>query len=495
MSSLDGTKKKFDAYVEETGEIGFVELVMHPVVHAIGLPSAKVDEVVVFESGEIGHVISIDVDIVEILVFSRDPVMVGVKVARTDRLLEVPVGGELLGHIIDPLGHSVYQERPFKKPSETRYLNMSAPGIDRRKKITEPLETGVSVVDLMVPLGKGQRELVIGDRKTGKTRFILQTILSQAQKGSVCIYAAIGKKKVEIRQVEAFIERNKINSNCLIVASSSSDSVGMIFLTPYAAMSIAEYFRDSGRDVLLILDDMSTHAKYYREISLIAKRFPGRNSYPGDIFFTHSRLLERAGNFVDENDIEVSITCLPVAETIEGDISGYIQTNLMSMTDGHIYFDKDLFSQGRIPAVNYFLSVTRVGRQTQSQIRWGINRELDTFLTLFEKTESFVHFGAELNVGIKTTLAMGERILGFFGQHMDRVLPINLQILLFSLIWVGTWNNKSKETMISDMEKVVDRFSEDTAYRGRIDDLIRGARDFNTMLAQLSGRTEEIIHG
>lgn len=486
--------EEFSKYVERTGEIGFVEMVMHPIVHISGLPLAKVDEVVMFETGEMGQVISTDLEAVEVLVFSKIPIHVGEKVSRTELLLEVPVGDELFGHTIDPLGYSLYKEKPLKRPKKSSYLNVTAPGIDKRKKITQPLETGVAIVDLMVPLGKGQRELVIGDRKTGKTKFILQTVLSQAKKGSVCIYGAIGKKKIEIRQVQAFIEENKIANNSLIVASSPSDSVGMIFLTPYSAMAIAEYFRDQGRDVLLILDDLSTHAKFYREISLIARRFPGRNSYPGDIFFTHSRLLERAGNFINESGGETSITCLPVCETIEGDISGYIQTNLMSMTDGHIYFDKDLFAQGRIPPVNYFLSVTRVGRQTQSQIRWGINRELNTFLTLFEKTERFVHFGAELNVSIKTTLEMGERIIKFFGQHMDIVLPINLQIILFSLIWVGTWNNKSKESMGGDIKKIVERYTTDATYKGKVDQIIEGAKDFNTLLAQISGKSEGLIY-
>ncbi|MCL5970228.1 MAG: F0F1 ATP synthase subunit alpha, partial [Patescibacteria group bacterium] len=245
--------------------------------------------------------------------------------------------------------------------------------------------------------------------------------------------------------------------NIIIVASSPEDPSSIIHLTPYTAMTIAEYFRDLGRDTLIVLDDLSTHAKFYREISLIAKRFPGRNSYPGDIFHTHSKLLERAGNFVHEKG-EVSITCLPVVETTQGDLSGYIQTNIMSMTDGHIFFDSDLFSKGRRPAINPFLSVTRVGHQAQSQLRREINRELISFLTLFEKVQNYVHFGAELSESIKTTLSTGEQIMNLFDQPLYRTNPPNFQVFLFCTLWTGFWSQKSLSEMRQDIEKLTTAF-------------------------------------
>ena len=235
-----------------------------------------------------------------------------------------------------------------------------------------PMFTGMTLVDLMIPLGRGQRELVLGDRKTGKTQFLLQAALAQASVGTVCVYACIGKKKAEILRVKEFFAKEGILDKTVIVASSSQDSTGEIFTCPYTAMAVAEFFRDRGQDTLVLLDDMTTHAKFYREMSLLLRKFPGRDSYPGDIFHIHSKLLERSGNFVikkDGNEMDVAITCLPAAETIQGDLTGYIQTNLMSMTDGHIYFDNELFFKGRRPAINPFISVTRVGYQTQTSLR------------------------------------------------------------------------------------------------------------------------------
>jgi len=494
-------KEKFNEYLEKHGEVGFVEMVAYPIVKVKGLPTAKPSEVILFESGEIGEVTFISPEYVNVLTFSEKPVELGVRASKTETFLEVPVGDSLLGKTIDPLGRSLYKSKPSGIFSEYRPIEILPVGIGGRKKITKTLETGVAVVDLMVPLGKGQRELVIGDRKTGKTNFLLQTVLTQSKKGTVCIYAMIGKRKTDILSVEKFLKENGIRDKTVVVASSSIDSAGVIHLTPYSAMTLAEYFKDQGRDVLIILDDLSTHAKFYREISLLSKNFPGRNSYPGDIFYTHARLIERAGNFKfagggsdgDGNDKEVSITCLPVAETVEGDISGYIQTNLMSMTDGHIYFDKDLFTEGRRPAVNFFLSVTRVGRQTQTPVRSGLNRELNSFLTLHNKTQTFIHFGAELSEGAKTTLAMGERILSFFNQSAERTLDMNLQIMLFCLIWIGTWNKVSVEQTQKEVGRIILGYEKNERVKKLFQDYISEAKDFNGMLGRVSADSGKIL--
>src|SRR5581483_5765076 len=352
--------KDFLTYLKETEEVGYISQVINFLIEIEGLPSARLNELVVFETGEIGRITTIAHKSVEVITFSKTSVKVGTRVTRTNEFLMVGVGDGLLGKTVDPLGASLDPQNPIGKLSELRPIDVTPGGIDTRSRITKPLETGATLVDLIIPLGMGQRELVIGDRKTGKTSFLIQAILTQAKRGTICIYAAIGKKTLDIKKIEELFQKSGIAKNTVVVASSSQDPVGVIYLTPYTAMTVAEYFRDSGRDVLVVLDDLSTHAKFYREISLLGRRFPGRNSYPGDIFYTHAKLLERAGNFKTAKG-PVSITCLPVTEAVQGDLTGYIQTNLMSMTDGHIYFDNDLFSKGKRPAVNTFLSVTRVG--------------------------------------------------------------------------------------------------------------------------------------
>lgn len=486
-------QNQFEALLEKTQEIGYVSNVVHPITQITGLPTAKPEEFIVFESGQTAKIFSVQEHYHEALVFSKKPLTIGTRAAKTTKPLTINLSQDLLGKTIDPLGDIITGGPTKQTPTEQRTLDASPPGISERVKITAPLITGVSLTDLLIPLGRGQRELIIGDRKTGKTNFLLQTILSQSKTDTICIYAAIGKRLVEIKQVQEFLKLHQIENTSVIVATSASDSIGMIYLTPYTAMTLAEYFRDQGRNVLIILDDLTTHAKYYREISLLANRFPGRSSYPGDMFFAHARLLERAGNFKHAEKGEVSITCLPVAETTQGNISGYIQTNLMSITDGHIFFDSDLFAQGRRPAINYFLSVTRVGRQTQSIVRWGINRELNTFLGFLDKTQSFVHFGAELNEGITTLLSMGEKITSFFDQPMNVVLPIELQIILFSLIWIGTWQTESKATMNADMESITRKYFSDDKFKDYLHHTVDSAKDFNALLGLLSKQSKNIL--
>ena len=436
--------KTFQQYLTLTEEIGFVEACNQSIVYASGLPNAVLQEIVIFEGGELGTVLSLSRDQVEILLFSKYSVKAGMRVTRTGVKQEIPVGFELLGKSIDPFGRPLNTSKVIEQPKISRPIDISPTGINTRARIEQSFETGITVVDLLIPLGKGQRELVIGDRKTGKTSFLYQTILKQASLGTICIYAGIGKKKTDIKKVEAFFHSSGIEDNTVIIATSSEDAAGVIYLTPYAAMTLAEYFRDEGHDVLVVMDDLFTHAKFYREIMLIGKRFPGRNAYPADIFYAHARLLERAGNFVLANGTEHAITCFPVVESVEGDIAGFIQTNLMSMTDGHIYFDIDMFTKGNRPAINPFISVSRVGRQTQSPLRLSLNRELISFLTLHRKLESFSHFSAEAGADIKRTLAVAERIMTFFTQGATEVKSLDLQIVVFCLLWIDYWQDIDK---------------------------------------------------
>lgn len=405
----------FDYCVEKIGEVGKVQETMEFLVKADGLPRATIGEGVTFETGEHGRILSLEKDLVEILVLSQTPVRPGIRVARTGIPVSISAGEGVLGHMLNTIGHSLTDRRQKSYKVEKRAIETTPVGIMQRRKISHFFETGIPLVDLLVPIGMGQRELVIGDRKTGKSHFLLQTILTQAKLGNIVIYCAIGKRKTEIKSIDEFLERNKILQNCVIIAADSHSSPGEIFLAPYTAMTIAEHFRDQGKNIYVILDDLTTHAKYYREISLLAGRFPGRESYPGDIFHVHSKLLERAGCFKVDGK-EGTITCLPVAESVGGDMTGYIQTNLMSMTDGHIYFDSELFYQGRRPAINVFLSVTRVGRQTQSPVFRELGSRLMALLQKYEQAKRFLRFGPELSTEIKDILDKGNAVNTFFNK-------------------------------------------------------------------------------
>lgn len=424
----------FQQNLKKTGEYGVTFKVNHPIVFIEGLPSVKSNEILLFETGQKGEAFGITQGTVEARIFSHEPILVGTKVTRTDQLVSIPVGKELLGQAINPLGDPIDSNTTYIKPTETRELNIQPSGIDQRVKITKPLLTGISLIDLMIPLGMGQRELLIGDRKTGKTSIIMTTIKNQVYEGVVAIYAGIAKKKSDIKKIQEFFVKEKIMNNMIIVATSSYDSPSLIYQTPYAAMSVAEYFRDKGLNTLLILDDLSTHAKFYRELSLLARRFPGRDSYPGDIFYTHSRLLERAGNFKHPTAKEVSITCLPVVEIVEGDFTGYISTNLMGITDGHIYVDSNIYAEGKRPAVNIPLSVTRVGRQTLDKLSREINKELSSFLVDYTRLQNISHFGQELTDEVKNKLNIGDLIYAFFNQPYQLTVSKPVQLIIISLI-------------------------------------------------------------
>lgn len=475
----------FDAYLHQTGEVGYVEQVTHSIVDVAGLPGAHLGEMVLFESGQLGQVSMLRSTQIEVLLLSNELVKVGCRVTRLGKKTSITVSEKLLGRAVDVLGRVISgmgtdDINPLEQ--EVRQIDTTPAGIIKRRKIQKGLHTGVIMIDLMIPLGCGQRELIIGDRKTGKSYFLLQSLLAQAKLGTVCVYAAIGKKKTEIMKIQEFMKEQGILDRSVIVGASSQDSDGEIFLCPYTAMSIAEFFRDKGRDVLLVLDDMSTHAKFYREQSLMSRKFPGRDSYPGDIFHVHSKLLERAGNFV-VNDKEVSITCLPVSETIQGDIASYIPTNLMSMTDGHVYFDGELFFRGRRPAVNPFISVTRVGRQTQTKLRRDAGRLLFDMLNNYEKTQSFLKFGAELGENSRQILAMGDRILQFFDQPYNVVVQPNVQVVLLALLVSGQWDGKN-------MQKMVDKYDVDGEFAKKLDEVVSTSDSMNKLMEECRNKAD-----
>lgn len=468
---------KFEERLKTTGEVGFVEQTFPSIAYISGLPSAKPREVVIFEGGEVGMILSLMPDFAEALLLTHPTVHVGSRVARTDEELLTPVGTSLLGATVDPLGRSRVTSMKLDEGAEKRHIDIPAPGLEPREDISELFETGVSVVDLVVPIGKGQRELVIGDHKIGKSQFLLQAMLSHSQRGGITIYGAISKRQADVVMINHFIQSRNLGAKVTLVTSLSSDASGMIYLTPYTAMTMAEYFRDQGEDVLVILDDLSIHAKYYREISLLAKRFPGRSSYPGDIFYAHSRLMERAGKFHTG-----SITCLPVAETVLGDISGYIATNLMSMTDGHIYFDQELYNQGRRPAVNPFLSVTRVGHQTQSPLMKSLSRELSSFLVHVQKLKQLMHFGGELNDTVKKSLSQGELIDFFFTQAEGKTVPLPVNAVFLASIWAGYLDGLDQRRLHQRLMLMVTTYATNPQVKDYFDGMLQAATEFKQLV-------------
>jgi F-type H+-transporting ATPase subunit alpha len=479
---------EFKSYIDQTGEIGFVERVFQSIVYVKGLPGAKLQETVIFESGEIGHVIALNDEYVEVLVLTGSFIRVGTRVARTGEHFQIRLGEGLLGQSINAIGNSYSGISSSKNLKDKRPVDINPPSILNRKNITHQFFTGITWIDLIIPIGQGQRELIIGDRKIGKTDFLIQVLNAAAKTGTICVYAAVAKRSMDIKDIIDYLKKEGIEKKTVVVASSASDAAGLIFLTPYTAMTIAEYFRDLGHDVLLILDDMTAHAKYYREISLLAKRFPGRSSYPGDIFYVQSRLLERAGNFVHSikkadgtiERRESSITCLPVAELILGDMSGYIQTNLMAVTDGHILFDRDLYNQGRRPAINPFLSVTRVGHQTQSEILKDASSEITSFLVHYEKVKQYIHFGAELSEATRRVLALGDQVVALLQQSSEMIVPANISLILLASLWAGHWKNqKTDKTSRQKFDAIIDKSK-------KFQDLVSTIRSDQDLLAVIS---------
>jgi|SRR3989344_35702 len=475
---------QFKNYLTKTEEVGFVEKTSASLTRVSGLPGVKPYERVVFENGEVGQVLGFNSSGVEVLSFSKTHLEIGSKVARTGELLKVRVGEELLGEIINPLGRVINSEGASHHPKEERVLEVLPTGIVSRAKIKLPCHTGTAVVDLMIPIGRGQRELIVGDQKTGKSNFALRALFSQTLEGAVGIYAVIGKSQVAIKEIQEWLSLRKINDKVILVVSGADDPSGMVFLTPFTAMTIAEYFRDQGKDVVLVLDDLTTHAKAYREISLLGGRFPGRNSYPGDMFYTHARLLERAGNFITKEG-EAAITCFPVAETIHGDITGYIQTNAMSMTDGHIFFDRDLYIEGRRPAVDPFLSVTRVGRQTQTSLEQEINNALTAFLKELERVHNLTSFGADLAEHTRQKLDLEARILLVFDQTAYDSLSSALEIVLFGFAWGNFWSGKNAKEIKLEIQKIVYMHSTNEMMRSRIEEIAASAGSIEKLLEAL----------
>ncbi|MEN8253820.1 MAG: hypothetical protein ABFQ62_05615, partial [Patescibacteria group bacterium] len=410
-------------------EYGVVEYVRHPLAKIKGLPSIQTGELVKFGQGDYGQVISFDSDFVNVMSFAQSPTKIGDTVTRIDKKLSVDAGPHLLGRVIDPLGQPQFGQDIKKNEDNFRLIDQKPPPLSERRPITNFLRTGTSIVDSILPLAKGQRQIITGDRNTGKSTFAKKLVKTQVNDGNIVIYASISKKMNAVKRIYSYFEKNNLLKNIVMVATYAQDPASLITLTPFTAMTIAEYFRDQGHDVVVILDDLSSHARSYREIALLNRQFPGRDSYPGDIFYLHARILERAGTIKNPqkgNKETISISCLPIAETNNNDLTGYIISNLISITDGHILFDTTLFQQGRRPAINPSLSVTRVGKQTQSPLQRDITRTLTTFLSKYEKAKAMTHFAAELSQESQNMIRRGSHLWAFFTETSDFIIPLEV---------------------------------------------------------------------
>ncbi len=415
-------------------EVGVVYYVGDGVARAYGLENVMAMEVVEFEGGQKGLAFNLEEDNVGIIILgSETGIREGAIVKRTGQILSAPVGEGLVGRVINPLGEPL----DGKGPVQYEYLSpveKIAPGVVKRKPVHEPLQTGIKAIDSMIPIGRGQRELIIGDRSTGKTTICIDTILNQKDTDVYCIYVAIGQKRSTTARIIELLEKEGAMEYTTVVVASATDPASLQYLAPFVGCTIGEYFRDNGKHALVIYDDLSKHAEAYRQLSLLMRRPPGREAYPGDVFYLHSRLLERAAKLNDELG-GGSLTALPIIETKAGDVAAYIPTNVISITDGQIYLEPDLFNKGVRPAINVGLSVSRVGGAAQIKAMKQVAGSLRLDLAQFRELEAFVQFASELDKATQQTINRGLRLVELLKQEPYNPLPVEKQIVA---IYAGT---------------------------------------------------------
>ena len=418
-------------------DVGTVQHIGNGVATVSGLPNVSMDEIVLFPTGVEGMALNLEKKRVDLIMLgSENGIRGGDLVKATGARLHVPVGSQLLGRVIDPLGNPLDRNEPIE-PSDMRFFSRMAPGIIERSPVKQPLITGTKTIDALFPIGRGQRELVIGDRQTGKTTLAVDAILSQKNSDVRCIYVAIGQKKSSTLAVIEKMREHGVLSNTSVIISSSDDQPALRYLAPYTGMTMAEYFLDQGLDVLIVFDDLSKHANAYRELSLLLRRPPGREAYPGDIFYIHSKLLERACK-LDPESGGGSITAIPIATTQSGNISAYIPTNLISITDGQIVLDTDLFNQGQKPAIDIGRSVSRVGGAAQRPAMRTLVGNLKLELSQFQEVEHFTRFGTEVDESTRRQIEKGQRIIKVFNQKPNVPFPFPITIAVLYALNTGT---------------------------------------------------------
>ena len=420
--------KQYDQKLKQD-ETGTIILVGDGIARASGLESCMANELVEFENGEYGMALNLEEDSVSIVILGSDVGLhEGSIVRRTGRVVSVPVGEELIGRVVNALGQSVDGKGEIKT-SHSRPIESPAPGIIERKSVSVPLQTGIKAIDSMIPIGRGQRELIIGDRQTGKTAIATDTIINQRGKDVICIYVAIGQKNSTVAQLVEQLTRAGAMEYTIVVSATASELAPMQYIAPYAGCTMGEYFMQQGKDVLIIYDDLSKHAVAYRALSLLIRRPPGREAYPGDVFYLHSRLLERAARMAPEYG-GGSLTALPIIETQAGDVSAYIPTNVISITDGQIYLETEMFNSGFRPAVNAGLSVSRVGGAAQIKAMKKIAAPIRVELAQYRELAAFSQFGSDLDADTKERLAQGERIKEILKQPQYQPMPVQYQVII-----------------------------------------------------------------
>ena len=432
-------------------EVGYVLQVGDGIARVYGLENVMAGEMVKFSESVFGMVFNLEENNVGCVILGdADTVKEGDVVERTKKVMSIPVGENMLGRVVDPLGNPIDGAGPIQT-SSTRPVERIAPGVCDRQPVTEPLQTGIKSIDLMIPIGRGQRELIIGDRKTGKTAIALDTIINQKDSDVICVYVAIGQKKSTVAQVVQTLKDNDAMTNTIVVSAAASDSATLQFLAPYSGCAIGEEFLDNGKHVLLVYDDLSKHAVAYRQLSLLLRRPPGREAYPGDVFYLHSRLLERALKYSDEKGAG-SLTALPIIETQAGDVSAYIPTNVISITDGQIYLQSDLFNSGIRPAVNPGISVSRVGGNAQIKATKQVAGSLRLDLSQFYEIAAFAQFGSDLDKATQKQLERGKRLTELLKQDQYSPLRISQQIIIFYTAINGHLDNVPVDK-VRDFEK------------------------------------------
>ncbi len=437
----------FDPSVE-SGTVGRILEVGDGIARVSGLPNASVNEILEFESGDVGLALNLDEDSIGAVVLGNvENIEEGQNVKSTGRILSVPVGDGVLGRVVNALGEPIDGKGPLVG-SEPRRMEIQAPGIMGRQPVHEPLQTGIKAIDAMTPVGRGQRELIIGDRKTGKTSVAIDTILNQAGLGVKCIYVAVGQKGSTVAQVVSTLEERGAMEYTVVVCAPAADAAPFKYLAPYAGCAMGQHWMENGEHALIVYDDLSKQAEAYRQLSLLLRRPPGREAYPGDVFYLHSRLLERAAKLSDEQGAG-SLTALPVIETKAGDVSAYIPTNVISITDGQIYLQDDLFKSGVRPAVDVGVSVSRVGGDAQTKAMKSVAGTLKIDLAQFRDLEAFATFGSELDAASAAQLGRGYRLVELLKQGLNSPMPVEEQVVS---IYTGT-NGHLDDLPVEDIQR------------------------------------------
>ena len=436
ISKVIRSQIKYYENAIQQNETGTILMVGDGIARASGLVNCMAGELLEFEDGNFGMAQNLEENSVSIVIFGSDEnIGEGQTVKRTGKVVSVPVGEAMIGRVVNALGQPIDGAGPINT-KEFRPVESKAPGICERRSVYQPLQTGIKAIDSMIPIGRGQRELIIGDRQTGKTTIATDTIINQKGKDVICIYVAIGQKRSTVASLVENLTRNGAMDYTIVVAATASESSPLQYIAPYSGCAMGEYFMNQGKDVLIIYDDLSKHAVAYRALSLLIRRPPGREAYPGDVFYLHSRLLERAAKLDDEHG-GGSLTALPIIETQAGDVSAYIPTNVISITDGQIFLETELFHSGIMPAVNPGISVSRVGGDAQIKAMKKVAGTLKLIYSQYRELQSFAQFGSDLDADTKARLEQGARIVEVLKQSQNAPVPVEKQVAILYAVTKG----------------------------------------------------------